>query len=123
MLSVKFILTINHIFMYICYSCRCCREANPCTTATSSSSGARDQETRLVVVLAREEDQRGGRRRRRRRRPAAAAAADWARVVAADVPGTVRAVRAVPAGARGDPAGRRRPVGVLPGGVALQVRR
>lgn len=121
MLSVKFILTINHIYMYACYSCRCCKEANPCTTETSSSSGARE-ETRLVVVAdASEEDQRGGRRRRQRRRPAAAA--DRARVVAADVPGAVRAVRAVPAGARGDPAGHRRPVGVLPGGVALQVRR
>jgi hypothetical protein len=43
-------------------------------------------------------------------------------VVAADVPGPVRAVRAVPADPGGDPARRRPAVGVLPGGVALQVR-
>lgn len=43
--------------------------------------------------------------------------------VAADVPRAVRAVRAVPGHPRGHPARRRTPVGVLPGGVALQVRR
>jgi len=48
--------------------------------------------------------------------------ADWAGVVAADVPRAVRAVHAVPADPGGDPARRRPAVGVLPGGVALQVR-
>jgi hypothetical protein len=49
-------------------------------------------------------------------------AAGGAGVVAADVPREVRAVRAVPRHPRGHPARRRPPVGVLPGGVALQVR-
>ena len=43
-------------------------------------------------------------------------------VVAADVPGPVRAVHAVPGDPRGHPFGGGAPVGVLPGGVALQVR-
>jgi hypothetical protein len=38
------------------------------------------------------------------------------------VPVAVRAMHAVPTGARGHPARDRHPVGVLPGGVALQVR-
>ena len=58
----------------------------------------------------------------RRRRPSSPAVADRAGVVAADVPRAVRAVHAVPADPGGDPARRRPAVGVLPGGVALQVR-
>lgn len=50
------------------------------------------------------------------------AVAGGARVVAADVPRAVRAVLAVPAGPRSDPARGGAPVGVLPGGVAVQVR-
>jgi hypothetical protein len=38
------------------------------------------------------------------------------------MPVAVRAVHAVQSGARGHPARDRHPVGVLPGGVALQVR-
>jgi hypothetical protein len=60
--------------------------------------------------------------RRRRRSPTSPAAARGSGFFAADVPRAVRSVLAVPGGARGDPAGGRAPVGVLPGGVAVQVR-
>ena len=56
------------------------------------------------------------------RAPSPAAVARGAGVVAADVPRAVRAVHAVPGHPRGHPARGGTPVGVLPGGVALQVR-
>ena len=56
------------------------------------------------------------------RAPSPAAVARGAGVVAADVPRAVRAVHAVPSHPRGHPARGGTPVGVLPGGVALQVR-
>jgi hypothetical protein len=48
--------------------------------------------------------------------------ADRPGIIATDVPRTVRALLAVPANPGGDPARRRAAVGVLSGGVALQVR-
>lgn len=52
-----------------------------------------------------------------------AAEAGGAGVVAADVPEPVRRLPPMPAGARGHPARPELPARVLPGGVALQVRR
>lgn len=43
-------------------------------------------------------------------------------VVAAYLPGSLRPVLPLLAGSRGDPAGPKRSAGVLPGGMAMQVR-
>jgi len=56
------------------------------------------------------------------RAPSPEAVARGAGVVAAAVPHAVWAVHAVPSHPRGHPARGGTPVGVLPGGVALQVR-
>jgi hypothetical protein len=98
------------------------------TAGPTAGGGAGEAADRLVVDGGGGGDgRRRNHRQERRHVPGSgscgsASVAGGSGVVAADVPGPVRAVRAVPADPGGDPARRRPAVGVLPGGVALQVR-